>query len=248
MTAAQGVKTAIVTGAAGGIGAALCVAFGQAGYRVIGCDCRDSASNCDVFLQFDLRTLSASASDRHVVLERIRAALGGDGVAALVNNAAVQVLGSAEALTVDDWRETLDVNLLAPFLLTQALLPEIERVGGSVVNVASVHAQLTKPGFVAYATSKAALVGLTRSLAVELGSRVRVNAVLPAATETPMLVAGLGPGQVDALGAMHPLGRIASPEEVAAAVVYLASGAASFVNGAVLAVDGGIGGRLHDPD
>ena len=188
-------KTAIVTGAAGGIGAALCAAFGQAGYRVIGCDLREGASNCDVFLQFDLRALSTSASDRDAVLGRIREALGGDGVAALVNNAAVQVLGSADTLTADDWRATLDVNLLAPFLLTQGLLPELERAGGSVVNVASVHAHLTKPGFVAYATSKAALVGLTRSLAVDLGSRVRVNAVLPAATATPMLLAGLGPGR-----------------------------------------------------
>jgi NAD(P)-dependent dehydrogenase (short-subunit alcohol dehydrogenase family) len=181
------------------------------------------------------------------VLERIRKALGGSGVAALVNNAAVQLLGSTDTLTADDWRTTLDVNVLAPFLLTQGLLPELERAGGSVVNVASVHAHLTKRGFVAYATSKAALVGLTRSLAVDLGSRVRVNAVLPAATATPMLHAGLGPGEVDTLGAMHPLGRVARPGEIAAAVVYLASGAASFVTGAVLAVDGGIGARLHDP-
>ena len=185
--------------------------------------------------------------NRDAVLGRIREALGGDGVTALVNNAAVQVLGSADTLTIDDWRATLDVNLLAPFLLTQGLLPELERAGGSVVNVASVHAHLTKPGFVAYATSKAALVGLTRSLAVDLGSRVRVNAVLPAATATPMLLAGLGPGEAGAVGAVHPLGRVARPEEIAAAVVYLASGAASFVSGAVLAVDGGIGARLHDP-
>jgi len=132
--------------------------------------------------------------------------------------------------------------------LTQVLLPALERGRGSIVNVASVHANLTKPGFVAYATSKAALVGLTRSLAVDLGRRVRVNAVLPAATATPMLSAGLpGAGAVDALGAGHPLGRIARPEEVAAAVVYLSSEGASFITGAVLAVDGGVGARLHDP-
>ena len=117
-----------------------------------------------------------------------------------------------------------------------------------MVNVASIHANLTKPGFVAYATSKAALVGLTRSMAVDLGRRVRVNAVLPAATATPMLTAGLGgAAELEALGAMHPLGRIARPEEIAAAVVYLASEAASFVTGTVLAVDGGVGARLHDP-
>jgi NAD(P)-dependent dehydrogenase (short-subunit alcohol dehydrogenase family) len=246
VSAVPSVKTAIVTGAAGGIGSALCVAFGQAGYRVIGCDRREEAAHCDVFLHFDVRTISGSAADREAVFTRIREALAGEELAVLVNNAAVQVLGSSDTLTTEDWRATLDTNVLVPFLLVQGLLPDLERAGGSVVNVASVHARLTKPGFVCYATSKAALVGLTRSLAVDLGGRVRVNAVLPAATATPMLLEGLGSGDVDALGALHPLGRIARPEEIAAAVVYLASGAASFVNGAVLAVDGGVGARLHD--
>lgn len=226
----------------------MCTALGAAGYRVIGCDVRDAKPDCDVFVRLELRDLCAGAPARQAVVGRLRAALAGDGLNVLVNNAAIQLLGSTETLTTDGWRETLDVNLLAPFLLAQGLLPELERVRGSVVNVSSVHAVLTKPGFVAYATSKAALVGLTRSMAVDLGSRVRVNAVLPAATATPMLLAGL-PGQaaLDALGAMHPSGRIAQPDEVAAAIVYLASDAASFVTGTALAVDGGVGARLHDP-
>jgi NAD(P)-dependent dehydrogenase (short-subunit alcohol dehydrogenase family) len=241
-------KTAFVTGAAGGIGRPLCRAFRQAGYRVIGCDVRDGNRDVDVFLNFDLRLLSAGRAERQPVLDRIAEAVGDDGLTVLVNNAAVQLLGSVEELTVEDWRASVDVNLLGPVFLTQALLPALERGGGSVVNVASIHASLTKPGFVAYATTKAALVGLTRSLAVDLGRRVRVNAVLPAATATPMLSAGFaGTGQLEALGTMHPIGRIARPEEVAAAVVYLASDAASFVTGAVLDVDGGVGARLHDP-
>lgn len=249
MSNARGSRTAVVTGAIGGIGVALCVAFKEAGYRVIGCDIRDGHAPCDAFLRFDLRMLSASDSDRRAIIDGIREALGDQGLTALVNNAALQVLGSTDALTLDDWRATLDTNLLAPFLLTQGLLADLERGRGSVVNVASVHANLTKPGFAAYATSKAALVGLTRSLAVDLGGRVRVNAVLPAATATPMLLAGFegAPAAFEQLGAMHPLGRIARPEEVAAAVVYLASDAASYVTGAVLAVDGGVSSRLHDP-
>jgi NAD(P)-dependent dehydrogenase (short-subunit alcohol dehydrogenase family) len=245
---ARYVKTALITGATGGIGVALCAAFRAAGYRVIACDVREGKPACDVFLQFDLRALSAGGPERQAVLDQIQSTLGDAGLTVLVNNAAVQLLGASGALTADDWRMTLDVNLLAPALLAQALLPALERAGGSIVNVASIHAMLTKPGFVAYATSKAALVGLTRSLAVDLGRRVRVNAVLPAATATPMLLAGLSdPEGLDMLGAAHPLGRIARPEEVAATVVYLASDAASFVTGAVLAVDGGVGARLHDP-
>jgi NAD(P)-dependent dehydrogenase (short-subunit alcohol dehydrogenase family) len=119
-----------------------------------------------------------------------------------------------------------------------------------VVNIASVHAQLTKPGFAAYATSKSALVGLTRSLAVDLEGVVRVNCISPGATGTPMLVAGFE-GREEALsqlGQCHPLGRIAAPEEVARVAVFLASDDASFIDGAVLDVDGGIGARLHDPE
>ena len=241
-------KTAIVTGANGGIGGATCTALRAAGYRVIGTDVLSGRPDCDVFLRVELRDLCGGASGREATLARIREAIGGSPLGLLVNNAAVQILGSSEALTAEQWHETLDVNLLAPFMLAQGLLPELERGGGSIVNVASIHASLTKPGFVAYATSKAALVGLTRAMAVDLGSRVRVNAVLPAATATPMLLAGL-PGQAerDALGAMHPTGRIARADEIAAAIVYLASDAASFVTGAAFTVDGGVGVRLHDP-
>ena len=249
MSADRTAKTALITGAVGGVGSALCATFTDAGYRVIGCDVRDGRPSCDIFLQCQLLDLCGSDAQRQELLARIRQAIGDGGLSVLVNNAAVQILAPADSITVDQWRETLDTNLLAPFLLTQGLLPELERGRGSVVNVASIHANLTKPGFVAYATSKAALVGLTRSLAVDLGGRVRVNAVLPAATATPMLVAGFEgrPGALEQLAAAHPIKRIAHPEEVAAAVAYLASDAASFLTGATLPVDGGIGGRLHDP-
>ena len=115
--------------------------------------------------------------------------------------------------------------------------------------MSSVHATATKPGFIAYATSKTALVGLTRSLAVDLGPRVRVNCILPAATDTPMLRAGFegNPQGLAELGAMHPIGRIATPEEVAHVAVFLASKDAAVITGAAFAIDGGIGGRLHDP-
>jgi NAD(P)-dependent dehydrogenase (short-subunit alcohol dehydrogenase family) len=129
------------------------------------------------------------------------------------------------------------------------MLPDLEKARGSVVNISSVHATLTKPGFSAYATSKAALLGMTRALAVDLGPRVRVNCVTPAATDTPMLRAGFegNPAELSALAAMHPSGRIATPEEIARVVLFLASDAASAITGAALAADGGIGGRLHDP-
>ena len=178
------------------------------------------------------------------------AAIGASELKVLVNNAAVQILGDSAELTVASWQRTLEVNVLAPFLLTQALLQHLEHAKGSVINIASVHARLTKPGFVAYATSKAALVGLTRSMAVDLGKRVRVNAICPAAIATPMLLEGFDGNEaaLEQLSSMHPVGRIGTPADVASAAIFLASDQAAFMSGAILGVDGGIGGRLHDPE
>lgn len=241
--------TALITGALGGIGQALCAVFRQAGYHVVATDRRAGSCDCDVFIQRDILDLCGAAGAKAALLAEIRSNLPDRRLAVLVNNAAVQVLGGTSDVSLDDWDLTLHTNLVAPFFLVQALLPELEAARGSVVNIASIHAVATKPGFVAYATSKAALVGLTRTLAVDLGSRVRVNAINPAATATPMLMAGFedNPAGFAALAKMHPLGRIAGPDEVARTALFLASDAASFITGSTLHVDGGIGARLHDP-
>ena len=139
--------------------------------------------------------------------------------------------------------------MIAPFLLIQGLLPELKKAKGSVVNIASVHSISTKPGFVCYATSKTALVGLTKAMAVDLGPDVRINAICPGATATAMLLSGFeGKGQeFKQLSKMHPLERIAQPTEIADVALFLLSQQASFITGASLSVDGGIGVRLHDP-
>jgi NAD(P)-dependent dehydrogenase (short-subunit alcohol dehydrogenase family) len=241
--------TAMITGALGGIGAALVRGFADAGYRVVACDRIAAKGNDPLFVQFDLARLVADDAYRAETMGRIRDAIGPAGLSVLVNNAAVQHLGRVEELSVPAIRETFDTNVLGPFLLVQGLLADLEKARGSVVNISSVHATLTKPGFAAYAASKAALLGLTRSLAVDLGSRVRVNCVTPAATDTPMLQAGFAGNAagLSALAAMHPIGRISTPEEVARVVLFLASDAASAITGAAVPVDGGISGRLHDP-
>lgn len=243
-------KTALITGAAGGIGQALCLAFRRAGYRVIGTDCKPVVDDCDVFITADLEALVRDDRSCEETLEGFRAVLEAGSLNVLVNNAALQIKKPAEQLSVRDWQRSFDINVVAPFALVQGLLPELKRSRGSVVNIASVHARLTKPGFAAYATSKSALVGMTKSLAVDLGGSVRVNCINPAATETPMLVAGFAgcEEELAQLGRCHPLGRIADAHEVAQVAVFLASEAASFVNGAAIDVDGGIGARLHDPE
>src|SRR3546814_935279 len=178
-------KAVLITGAAGGIGQALVRVFSGAGYTVIGTDLVASPPDlpCEYYIACDLRRTVADEAYAKEAFSSIRQALDGRPLAALINNAAVQILGSADALSRENWRSTLDVNLLAPFLWAQAFLPELEAVQGTVLNISSIHARLTKPNFIAYATSKAALSGMTRAMAVELGARVRVNAIEPARSE-----------------------------------------------------------------
>ena len=244
-------RHAVVTGAAGGIGQAIVQAFNEAGYAVIATDVVPQPAGlvCALYLQVDLaRTVQdeAYAAD---VFARIQTQTSTHGLAALINNAAVQILGGVDSLTRSDWQQTLQVNLLAPFIWAQALLPALEAAKGSVVNISSIHARLTKKNFVAYATSKAAMSGMTRAMAVDLGGRVRVNAIEPAAIETEMLRAGFvgQPAALRRLHLMHPLGRVGTPDEVAQATLFLCSGP-TFVHGACLAMDGGISHALKEPD
>lgn len=242
----------MITGAAGGIGQALVRTFCGAGYHVIGVDREPVAAmpSAAEFLCCDLARTVRDAEEGERVLDLICQRVGGHGVRALVNNAAVQILGGVDSLDRAQWATTLEVNLLAPFFWAQGLLPQLQAVQGSVINISSIHARLTKPDFVAYATSKAALSGLTRAMAVDLRGRVRVNAIEPAAIGTAMLKAGFAgqPERFARLEGLHPLGRIGLPEEVAACALELADGASRFLHGACIALDGGIGSCLLDPD
>ena len=176
-------------------------------------------------------------------------AAGERPIRALVNNAAVQILGATEDIRPEQWHETLTVNVSAPFLLSQALVPHLRDAGGSILNIGSVHAQATKKGFISYATSKAALHGLTRALAVDLGPQVRVNCLAPAAVATDMLKAGFEGKEKEfsALEAAHPAGRIGDCEDVAQAALFMLSAKMTFVTGCCFYLDGGILSRLHDP-
>lgn len=243
--------TALITGANGGIGQVLCSSFQKAGWKVIATDKDNTnATTAHIYISMELKKLCRDSDYHDEKIRQVQAELGNSGLDALLNNAATQILAPVEQLTSDDWHTTMDTNLIAPFLLSQSLLPDLQKVKGSIINIASIHAQLTKPNFTAYATSKAALIGLTRSLAVELGDRIQVNAICPAAIVTPMLKQGFenNPLGLEQLAGFHPSGCIGTPEEVAQAALYLAEANASFLNGAIIGLDGGIASRLHDPD
>lgn len=241
----------IITGGNGSIGRALAAKFDSEGVKVISVDKAAPSGNgldTETFLRCDLSAIVDSSVVADRLLGEINRIVAGGQLIGLINNAAVQQLATVSSVTRDQWRETLDVNLSAAFFMTQLMLPALINAGGAVVNIGSIHARLTKPRFIAYAASKAALAGLTRAMAVDLKGTVAVNCIEPGAVDTTMLREGFKENKKDLanLSSCHPLGRIGDPAEVAELAYVLATNP-GFFNGSVIAVDGGISGRLHDP-
>jgi len=243
-------RTVLITGAAGGIGRAFCEEFHKEGWHIIA---SDKEQTCDAphhsYVQLDLARMCTDDAYAHERVGALKDQIPDQNLHALINNAAVQITAPFDELGNDAWKQTINTNLLAPAFLIRQLLAELEREKGVVLNIASIHARLTKPGFVAYATSKAGLIGLTRALAVELGGRVRVNAICPAAILTTMLEKGLEnvPDGMDLLNDYHPSRCIGAPNELAKAAHYLVASDSPFLTGSMLELDGGISGRLYDP-
>lgn len=237
-------KIAVVTGAARGIGLAITQKFLADGYGVALID-RDVETLAQTAASLSGQPILAVECDVSVPqqvqasIERIAAHLG--RIDALVNNAGVAVFKPALDVTFAEWAEVMATNLNGPFLCTQACVPVmLASGGGSVVNIASISGVRASTLRIAYGTSKAALMHLTKQQAVEYGNvGVRVNAVAPGPVDTAMaqLVhsADIRTSYHDAI----PLARYGTVEEIANAVAFLCSEAASFINGQVLAVDGG---------
>ncbi|MEI6334666.1 MAG: SDR family oxidoreductase [Methylococcaceae bacterium] len=242
---------ALITGAAGGIGQALVHTFQSAGYQVLAVDRVPCPSDLKAshYLQVDLAGTVVDEAYAEAVFEQIRQCLPTKQLKVLINNAAVQILAKTDDLSRKNWQDTLNTNLLAPFFWAQALLPELEAAQGSVINISSIHSRLTKKNFVAYATSKAALSGMTRAMAVDLGPRVRVNAIEPAAIETEMLKAGFenNPDLYQQIENCHPQQRIGQTKEVAQLALSIAGSSMNFLHGTCIGLDGGISDCLFDP-
>ena len=244
-------KTVVITGASGGIGRALVKELHSIGYSVIALDLVDPPQSIDgvIYLKIDISDVLASPKAMSEMKLKISELIGTNDLCAIINNAAVQILKPVTQIELEDWRLTFDVNLITPFFWIQMLLSELEKSKGSVLNISSIHSRLTKKNFTVYATSKAALSSLTKILAIELGERIRVNAIEPGAISTQMLEDGFSglPKERLTLNDFHPTKRIGTPKEVAELAVFLISDQARFINGSVISIDGGIGHQLHDP-
>lgn len=240
-------KVAIITGAAQGIGRRTAEVFARAGYSLALLDLQ----SCEATLMqvradnADAQEFLGDVSDETFVTKTVDAVRDRWGRAdVLVNNAGISFIAPAETIERNAFRRVLEVNLLAPFLLSKnfgAMM--LEQKSGSIVNVASIAGLVGIADRAAYNASKHGLIGLTRTLAAEWGGRgVRTNAVCPGWVKTEMDVADqAGGGYNDAdIEGVNPMGRFATPDDIARAILFLADPQQSgFVNGHALAVDGG---------
>lgn len=251
-------KTAVVTGAGQGIGAAIARCFAAEGARVVVAEVNHgtgaavagelaAAGARALFVPTDVAD-PASVAD---MCDAVRAAFGTPDI--LVNNAGINVFRDPLATTEQDWIRCMSVDLDGVWRCTRAVLPAMIDAGqGSIVNIASTYAFQIIPGCFPYPVAKHAVVGLTRALAIEYAARgVRVNAIAPGYIETPIAIEYWNTfpnpeAEKQRAYALHPPKRIGRPEEVAWTAVFLASDEAPFINAATIVIDGGRSVLYHD--
>ena len=240
-------RTLILTGASRGIGHATVKRFASAGWRVITCSRHGFPENCpweagpDDHIQVDLSDTDSTLAA--IAEMKVRLKAQGSRLNALVNNAAISPKGpggsrlGAIDTPIAAWQKVFQINFFAPIMLARGLIEELERARGAVVNVSSIAGSRVHPfAGAAYATSKAALAGLTREMAADFGPRgIRVNAISPGEIDTSIL----SPGTEKIVQENIPMGRLGEPEEVAKAIYFLCSDRSSYVNGAELHINGG---------
>ncbi len=244
-------KVALVTGGAMGIGGAVAKLLAQRGAKVL---IVDRAENEGLKKLSELKSnggdvefFKADISNIQNCSDSVNKALELFGKLDIIsNNAGIQRYGTVETTPENEWDEVMNINLKSVFYICKYAIPHLKKTRGTIVNMTSVQAFATQRGVAAYTTSKHALIGLTRSMAIDYArDGIRVNCVAPGTVDTPMLqfAASLDPDPESVYKTcrnMHPLGRIAEAEEVAEVVAFLASEKASFVTGACYQVDGGL--------
>ena len=233
-------RTALITGASGGIGSAVCEVFATSGLEIIGID--KVPSEWTRGHSFSLENPNLS--------EELRSTFPLDGLTTIVHAGAVQVFGDMHEETNQVWQNALLTNVLSLNNLVSRFRTELVANRGSVVAVGSVHSISSRRGIGVYAVSKSALEGWVRAASLELAPAVRVNSVVPGAIQAGALMeliensGDTGPSIIEKIRMRSPLQRIGTPRDVANAVAFLASESASFITGQSLVVDGGALGLL----
>ena len=241
-------SVALVTGASSGIGAACAIAFADAGWDVMAAG-RDEGRLAEVADVSDkiatwAGELAESADCDELISDTVDEF---DGIDCLVNSAGILLRGDAVETSDEDWRDTMTVNLDVPFYLSRAAIPHLISSEGSIVNIASYWGLKVDTRTVSYATSKGGLILLTKAMAKDHAvDGVRINAVCPGGVDTPMLASGADEADVDTdeflelVADSSPNGAIATPEQVAALVLFLAGDDATHITGTAIPIDGGL--------
>lgn len=232
----------LVTGGSRGIGAAMVEKFTANGNRVSFTYLKSASAADTLAERTGAHGLRADSRDPEAIREAVREACAEDGpVDVLVNNAGISSFRLFDEITTEEWREMFSVHVEGAFHFIQSVLPDmIHRKAGKIINIASIWGMTGASCEVHYSAAKAALIGMTHALAKELGpSGITVNCVAPGVVDTDMNRA-LTPDDYRALCDETPLGRIATPGEIADSVLFLASPAADFITGQVLSPNGGI--------
>ena len=241
-------RPALVTGGSRGIGRAICVELGRLGAKVaVNYNSNEAAAGETVAAALAAGASEAIAfkadiavpADAQALVKQTTEAFG--SLEILVNNAAITRDGLLMRMSEDDWDAVQDTNLRGPFLVTKAAMRSMLRAkNGRIINITSVVGVMGNAGQANYAASKAGVIGFTRAVAREVASRgITVNAIAPGFVETD-ITAGLTQQQRDAVMAQVPLGRFATPEEIAPLVAFLASDAGAYITGQCIHIDGGM--------
>lgn len=243
-------KVALVSGALGGIGTAICVRLAQDGYKIIATASPrpDEAARFARWLDDNqlnkeqLRLVSCDLANHEATQTAITEAIAAEGrIDALINNAGITRDASFKKMSFEQWSAVLDTNLKSLYSVSHPVfLKMLEQASGRIVNISSVNGLKGQFGQANYSAAKAGIIGFTKALAQE-GARagITVNAIAPGYTATPMVTA-MKPEILQAIEASVPLQRLAQPEEIAAAVAYLLSPAAAYITGETLSINGGL--------
>lgn len=241
-------NVALVTGASSGIGAAVAIAFADAGWSVMAAGRNESRLEEVADVSENISTWTGELEESDDCDELVADTVDEfGGLDCLINAAGVLIRGDAEEISDDDWRDTLSINLDVPFFLSRAAMPHMKKAAGSIVNISSVWGLEAGDRAVAYCASKGGLILLTRAMALDHAKDgVRINAVCPGGVDTPMLVNETQEqGEnveafLEDVASESPNGRIATPEDIAGLVLFLASDAASHMTGTAIPIDGGL--------